>query len=114
MDSQVIEGFLPSGIGSGVYRFGEYTVLHNHGVYWSAEDDPDTSRDMHASVVIFKNNRPVFVARGYQYSGFRHDRARNTFLFQHWTGAMGEDQITGFEFSIEEGALDLAVLEETP
>jgi len=97
VESDVL-AFQPSGVGENVYRFGDYSVLHNHGLYWSSSDEPDTSKDMHASVMVFKGQDRIFVARGYRYFNFESDAGSNTFSFSHWTGLMGDEQMTTYTF----------------
>ncbi len=104
-DPQLIEEFVPSGIGYQVYQLSDYSVLHNHGLYWSNEEHQDTSYDMHASVIVFKNEQRVFVARGYRYDKFQIDSNTDKFSFEHWTGVMGDNQITIYNFSVESGVL---------
>ena len=107
MDAETVQEFQPSGVGSQIYRAGEYTILHNHGLYWSDEENQDTSHDMHASVIIFKDNKRVFVGRGYRYDNFQVDLRKSRFSFNHWTGTMGDNQITCFEFHTNEKELKL-------
>jgi len=113
MDRESVDRFLPSGVGCEIHRTGQYTILHNHGLYWSDEKNPDTSHDMHASVIVFRENRRVFVGRGYKYLGFRTDPKHSGFSFQHWTGTMGDDQITHFGFNVVDDELKLTVTQGT-
>lgn len=96
VDPRVIKEFMPSGVGDQIVRCGDYTVLSNHGLYFSYEEDPDSSKDMLASVIIFKGDQRVFVARGYKFSDFHFDSARNVLKFDYWTGVMGDQQIVEF------------------
>lgn len=107
MDVRAVEQFQPSGVGLQVYTVGEYAILHNHGLYWSNEENRDSSKDMHASVIIFHNGQRVFVARGYNYSKFQTDPIGETFSFQHWTGTMGHEQLTVFQFRIRSEGLSV-------
>ncbi len=106
MNAETVNAFQPSGVGCGVYRFNDYLILHNHGLYY---DSPDSAEfDMHACVMIFKGNQRVFVARGYQYDDFEAKYNPITadqpgrFVFIHWTGVMGDRQITVFELTLDE------------
>jgi hypothetical protein len=108
MDSETVQKFQPSGVGTQICRSGDYTILYNHGLYWSNEENPDTSQDMHASVIIFKGAKRVFVGRGYKYLEFQANPWENTFSFQHWTGTMGHNQITHYAFTVTDDALQLA------
>ena len=100
LDAKVVREFLPSGVGTSVVRCGDYTVLKNHGLYFSNEDDPDTSRDMLASIIVFKGDHRVCVARGYKFAKVIYDPAEKTIQFDHWTGVQGDNEI-------EEVTLDL-------
>ena len=93
VDPAVCKKFVPTGFGNQIVRCGDYTLLSNEGLYWSCEEDPDSSKDMQASVLIFKGEQRVFVARGYQFSKFNYDAARKVLTFRYWTGLMGDDQI---------------------
>jgi hypothetical protein len=107
-DPERVGNFQPSGIGCQIYRIGEYTVLHNRGLYWSCEQNRDTSHDMHASVVVFRGKGRVFAARGYEFLTFHVDAGESAFSFQHWSGTMGDDQITCFDFSVTDGKLEVS------
>lgn len=89
----VVTAFKPSGVGCRILRCGEYTLLYNHGLYWSDQEKPDDSHDMQASVVLFNGNQRLFVARGYKFSGFKYDVVKKTINLSHWTGVMGDKQI---------------------
>ena len=109
MDVKAVQDFLPSGVGAQIYRVGEYTILHNQGLYWSCEENQDTSHDMHASVIVFKDSKRVFVGRGYKYSDFQSNLKESTFSFQYWTGVMGDNQITCFDFNVVDDKLKLTI-----
>ncbi len=106
MNVEVVNAFQPSGVGCGVYRFNDYLILHNHGLYYGSEDPMEY--DMHACVMIFKGNQRVFVARGYRYNDFEAKYNPITsdhpgrFVFKHWTGVMGDEQITVFDLTLDE------------
>ena len=93
IDPAVCRNFEPTGFGDQIIRCGDYTALSNKGLYWSHEENQDTSQDMQASVLVFKGEQRAFVARGYQFSGFNYDAARKVLNFQYWTGLMGDEQI---------------------
>jgi len=93
LDPEVVKDFMPSGVGVSIVRCGDFTVLKNHGLYFSNEGNPDTSRDMLASIIVFKGNERVFVARGYKFTEIRHDAAKKTIQFDHWTGVQGDKEI---------------------
>ena len=84
---------------------GEYTVLHNHGLYWSYEENQGPSHDMHASVIVFKGEERVFAGRGYKYLEFKTELEERSFSFLHWTGTMGDSQITSYHFTIDANKL---------
>jgi len=93
VDPAVCKKFEPTGFGDQIVRCGDYTLLSNEGLYWSCEEDQDTSKDMQASVILFQGEQRVFVARGYQFSKFNYDAARKVLNFRYWTGVQGDDQI---------------------
>lgn len=93
VDPAVCKKFEPTGFGNEIVRCGDYTLLSNEGLYWSCEEDQDTSKDMQASVILFQGEQRVFVARGYQFSKFNYDAARKVLNFRYWTGVQGHDQI---------------------
>ncbi len=93
VDPAVCKRFEPTGFGDQIVRCGDYTLLSNEGLYWSCEEDQDTSKDMQASVILFQGEPRVFVTRGYQFSKFSYDAARKVLNFRYWTGVQGDDQI---------------------
>lgn len=93
VDPAVCKKFEPTGFGNEIVRCGDYTLLSNEGLYWSCEEDQDTSKDMQASVMLFQGEQRVFVARGYEFSKFNYDAARKVLNFRYWTGVQGADQI---------------------
>ena len=95
---EVARRFEPSGIGGEFHRVGDYTILHNSGIYWSGEKDQDDSKDMEASVIVFKGKSRVFVTRGYEFDEFQTDSKGQVFSFRYWTGVMGDGQIEYFNF----------------
>lgn len=104
VDPEVTKAFSPSGVGDQIIRCGDFTVLSNHGLYWSCEESRDTSKDMQASVMIFKGEQRVFVARGYKFLDFTYDAAANTLGFKYWTGInKGDKEIVLMKISLSSG-----------
>ena len=81
-----IERFQPSGIGCQILRCGEYTLLHNHGLYYSNEENPSAAKDQQASVLLFRENQPVFVARGYKFHDFMTSADHSKVVFFNYAG----------------------------
>jgi hypothetical protein len=107
-DSKKAEAFMPSGIGYRILRCGDFTVLHNHGIYHSNEENPDTSHDQRASVIVFRGEQRAFVARGYKFSDFRYDAATASIKFQYWKGVMGSGQIEEVTLSLGRDGIECA------
>ena len=79
------------------------TVVSSHGLYWSGEENQDDSKDMQASVMIFKGEQRVFVARGYDFVTFNFDAATHALTFKYWTGVQGDKQLVLFTMALSSG-----------
>lgn len=110
IDPAVTKAFEPSGVGSQIVRCGDFTVLYNHGLYWSGEENQDVSKDMQASVVIFKGEQRVFVARGYVFNAFNFAAASKVLNFRYWTGVQGHEQITEFTLDLSGDAIQIKTI----
>lgn len=107
-DPDQLKRFQPSGVCLNAYQLLDVAVVHNHALYWSSEDNPDDSKDMLASVVVFRNNKRVFAARGYKFRGFQLDQLNQLIQFDLWTGTMGHNQIRHFTLDFSGKALKVA------
>jgi hypothetical protein len=100
VDPAVCKKFEPTGCGDQIIRCGDYTLLSNVGLYWSGEENQDTSKDMQSSVLLFEGEQRVFVARGYDFSKFNYDAAKKELNFRYWTGVQGHDQIVEISMNL--------------
>ena len=84
---------------TGAFKYG-WEILLKRGVYYSNQDNPDTSQDKPASVLVHyvKDGKAttVFVAKGYIFSiktpntNKEPDTSKKpAFILRHWSGAIG-------------------------
>jgi len=96
-DPHLLPRFVPSGVGWRIYQAGDVVILHNKALYWSHEENPDTSKDMLGSVLAYRGEELLFAARGYKFDDFVTDPDNSHIQFHVWSGVMGPQQIKQFQ-----------------
>lgn len=102
--------FVPSGKLDSTVQHGSLTIRIYHGLYYSSQENPDTSKDQQASVEVLNGDRRIFVARGYMFSeiGLDSKGYATDIRFTHWTGVMGDEQVTVFSLRYRDAKVDLS------
>ena len=110
--NDIIEKFIFSGgsgqtIHTGEWDMGKFKqgwkIAISKGVYYSNEENPDTSKDKPASVIVHfienKKTVPFFVAKGYKFFFINKPdtKKKPSFIIRHWSGVMG-CTLTDFSF----------------
>ena len=85
-DQDKIKEFVPSDTPKSEYLIEEWKIVLNSGVFYSDETNPDTSKDQLSSVMIYKNDIIVFVAKGYKFFVIKQD---DSFILRFYPGVMG-------------------------
>ena len=90
-----IQRFKPSGRSPEEKRIGQWRILLRHPVYYSNEENPNTSEDLPASVMVYKTfnkqEHLIFVGKGRTFSVIEHPAIEQAppFILRHWSGVMG-------------------------
>ena len=91
-----IKHFVSSGRLSAEKQLGIWKVVLFHAVYYSNEENFDTSKDMPASVMVYdtsnkKNPKLVFAGKGYKFFILENPETipSAAFILRHWAGMMG-------------------------
>ena len=109
-DPEKLKQFVASGLFQGEKIFGDWKIILHSAVYFSNEENPDTSKDQPASAIVYsltetKNWKPHFAGKGYQFSLILAEKVKNPnrlFILRYWTGTMGCSFIDlNFSSSIE-------------
>ena len=94
-DPEKLKQFVPSGLFQGEQIIGNWKVILHSPVYFSNEENPDTSKDQPASAIVYsltktKNWIPRFAGKGYKFSLIQTQEINNIlFILRYWTGTMG-------------------------
>ena len=87
--------FQPSGRSLETKRIGQWKILLRHPVYYSNEENHNTSKDKPASVMVYKmlkkKERLIFAGKGNTFSVIEHPDIEPAplFILRHWSGVMG-------------------------
>ena len=121
-NKEKIERFIPSGqskqkntetpLDSQQTIIKQWRIVIYSPVFFSNEENPDTSKDRVASVLVYNLNnslsereqlQPVFVAKGYKFSVIKNPSNTNfDFILRYWSGVMGCSFIDmGFSHNVE-------------
>ena len=86
-----IELFVPSGRDPERKTIGDYQITIYYPVYYSNEENPDTSKDKPASVIVSYKKKIQFVGKGYKFSLIEKAKTKYEplFIVRHWSGVMG-------------------------
>lgn len=109
VDPRICAEFIPSGALETEIQHKGLLVRFYHGLYFSDEENPDTSKDQLASVIIYQDGNRVFVARGYRFGelGIKSLGFKSKLAFTHWSGVMGDKQIQLFSGSYQDKQFQL-------
>ena len=121
-DKEKIKRFIPSGqskqkntktpLNSQQTIIKQWRIVIYLPIFFSNEENPDTSKDQVASVLVYNLNdslseeeqlQPVFVAKGYQFSVIKNPSNTNfDFILRYWSGVMSCSLIDiGFSHNVE-------------
>ena len=86
-----IKQFVPSGRDPKNKTIGDYQITIYYPVYYSNEENPDTSKDKPASVTVSYKGEIQFVGKGYQFSLIEKPKTEYEplFIIRYWSGVMG-------------------------
>ena len=99
--SEKIKKFIPSGRKPEEKRIGKWKIILRPPVYYSDQENPDTSKDKPASVIVHSlettdsnktaKQKTHFVAKGYKFSIIPNPKMEKDLLFiiRYWPGVMG-------------------------
>ena len=93
--NKILNSFIPSGDSETSTRIKDWEILIRHGVYYSNEENPDTSKDKPASVIVYHlendNKQPHFAGKGYKFFLIKEPdtKQKPLFIVRYWSGAMG-------------------------
>lgn len=90
-DPEQMKRFTPSGEKPKIHKTGDWTIKIYPPVYYSNEENPDTSKDRPASVIVSYKGQSQFVGRGYMFEFIKSPKTKNKplFLVRYWSGVMG-------------------------
>ena len=86
-----IKQFVASGRDPIEKTIGDYQITIYHPVYYSNQENPDTSKDKPASVTISYKGEIQFVGKGYKFSLIENPQTEYEplFIIRYWSGTMG-------------------------
>ena len=86
-----IEQFVPSGRDPKRKTIGDYQITIYYPIYYSDSENPDTSKDKPASVIVSHKEEIQFVGKGYQFSLIEKPKTKYAplFIIRYWSGTMG-------------------------
>ena len=86
-----IKQFVPSGRDPKVKTIGDYQITIYYPVYYSDQENPDTSKDKPASVIVSYKGEIQFVGKGYKFSLIEKPKTEYEplFIIRYWSGTMG-------------------------
>ena len=90
MDKEKIKKFVPTGLGPEEKTFGKWKIVQYSPVFYSNEENPDTSKDKSSSVLVYKEGELYFVAKGYNF--FIEESPGDSdldFILRYYPGVMG-------------------------
>ena len=91
IDTKKIKTFTVSGYKAKEQTIGTAKIILYNPIYYSNEENPDTSLDQPSSAIIYKTskeNSAVFTARGYKFSIIDLPK-KEDFILRHWSSVMG-------------------------
>lgn len=90
-EKEDIKKFVPSGRNSERTIIEDYHITIYQAVYYSNEENPDTSKDRPASVIVSYKKEIQFVGKGYQFSLIKNLKTeyKPSFIIRYWSGVMG-------------------------
>ena len=86
-----IKQFVPSGRDPKKKTIGDYQITIYYPIFYSNEENPDTSKDKPASVTVSYKGEIQFVGKGYQFSLIEKPKTKYEplFIIRYWSGVMG-------------------------
>lgn len=86
-----IKQFVPSGRDPESQTIGDYHITIYYPVYYSNEENPDTSKDKPASAIVSYKGEIQFVGKGYKFSLIEKPQTKYKplFIVRYWSGVMG-------------------------
>ncbi len=86
-----IKQFMPSGRDPTEKTIKDYQITIYHPVYYSNEENPDTSKDKPASVTVSYKGENQFVGKGYKFLLIEKPKTEYEplFIIRYWSGTMG-------------------------
>jgi len=117
VDKEKIKKFIPTGHKPEQSIIGQWKILLYPPVFYSNEENPDTSKDRSSSVLVYnlesslsaeEKSEPVFVAKGYKFFIIDTPSNRNfDFVLRYYPGVMGCSLIDmGFSQSIKSPSIE--------
>ena len=86
-----IKQFVPSGHNPKSQTIEDYKITIYYPVYYSNEQNPDTSKDKPASVIVSYKEDIQFVGKGYKFLLVKNPKTeyKPLFIIRYWSGSMG-------------------------
>ena len=86
-----IKQFVPSGRDPERKTIRDYHITIYYPVYYSHSENPDTSKDKPASVIVSYKGEIQFVGKGYKFSLIEKPKTKYKplFIIRYWSGVMG-------------------------
>lgn len=90
-DPENLNQFVPSGRKAVEKTLGQWKILLRPPIFYSNQEDPDTSKDRPASAIVYYKEQAHFAGKGYKFSIMENPKTEKAplFILRYWTGVMG-------------------------